>query len=37
MRGALLTAALDQWDQDVQEWTASGGQRLTDYARTVLK
>jgi putative aldouronate transport system substrate-binding protein len=30
-------ASIDQWDQYVQEWTAAGGQRLTDYARTVLK
>ncbi len=30
-------AGLDQWDAYVAEWTAAGGQRLTDYARTVLK
>jgi putative aldouronate transport system substrate-binding protein len=29
-------ATMDQWDQYVQEWYAAGGQRLTDYARTVL-
>ena len=30
-------ATMDQWDQYVQEWYAAGGQRLTDYARSVLK
>lgn len=29
-------ASLDQWDQFVSEWNAAGGQRLTDYARSVL-
>lgn len=29
-------ATMDQWDQYVQEWNAAGGQRLTEYARTVL-
>ena len=29
-------ASMDQWDQYVEEWNAAGGQRLTDYARTVL-
>jgi putative aldouronate transport system substrate-binding protein len=30
-------AGMDQWDAYVAEWNAAGGQRLTDYARTVLK
>jgi putative aldouronate transport system substrate-binding protein len=30
-------AGMDQWDAYVAEWTAAGGQKLTDYARTVLK
>jgi putative aldouronate transport system substrate-binding protein len=30
-------AGMDQWDAYVAEWTAAGGQRMTDYARTVLK
>ena len=30
-------AGMDQWDTYVAEWNAAGGQRLTDYARTVLK
>lgn len=30
-------APMDQWDQFVSEWKAAGGDRLTDYARTVLK
>ncbi len=30
-------ASIEQWDQYVAEWNASGGQRLTEYARTVLK
>ena len=29
-------ASMDQWDQYVAEWNAAGGQRLTEYARTVL-
>jgi putative aldouronate transport system substrate-binding protein len=29
-------AGMDQWDTYVAEWNAAGGQRLTDYARTVL-
>jgi putative aldouronate transport system substrate-binding protein len=29
-------ASMDQWDQYVQEWNAAGGQRLTEYARSVL-
>jgi putative aldouronate transport system substrate-binding protein len=29
-------ATMDQWDAYVAEWNAAGGQRLTDYARTVL-
>ena len=29
-------ASMDQWDDYVAEWNAAGGQRLTDYARTVL-
>jgi putative aldouronate transport system substrate-binding protein len=29
-------ASMDQWDQYVQEWNASGGQRLTEHARSVL-
>jgi putative aldouronate transport system substrate-binding protein len=29
-------ASMDQWDQYVTEWNNAGGQRLTDYARTVL-
>jgi putative aldouronate transport system substrate-binding protein len=29
-------ASIDQWDQYVQEWNAAGGQRLTEYARSVL-
>jgi putative aldouronate transport system substrate-binding protein len=29
-------ASIDQWDQFVEEWNAAGGQRLTEYARTVL-
>ena len=27
---------MDQWDAYVAEWNAAGGQRLTDYAKTVL-
>ena len=27
---------MDQWDAYVAEWNAAGGERLTDYARTVL-
>ncbi|MBA8840881.1 extracellular solute-binding protein [Ochrobactrum sp. RH2CCR150] len=30
-------AKLDQWDQFVSEWKVAGGDRLTEYARTVLK
>ncbi|WP_262267683.1 extracellular solute-binding protein [Microvirga yunnanensis] len=30
-------AKMDQWDQFVSEWKAVGGNRLTEYARTVLK
>ncbi|MEQ1768310.1 MAG: extracellular solute-binding protein [Devosia sp.] len=30
-------AGMDQWDAYVAEWNAAGGQRLTDYARTVVK
>jgi putative aldouronate transport system substrate-binding protein len=29
-------AGMDQWDAYVAEWNAAGGERLTDYARTVL-
>lgn len=29
-------AGMDQWDAYVAEWNAAGGQRLTDYARTIL-
>ncbi|WP_404406556.1 extracellular solute-binding protein [Pelagibacterium halotolerans] len=28
--------SMDQWDQYVQGWYDAGGQRMTDYARTVL-
>jgi putative aldouronate transport system substrate-binding protein len=28
---------MDQWDQFVSEWKAAGGDRLNEYARTVLK
>jgi putative aldouronate transport system substrate-binding protein len=27
---------MDQWDAFVAEWTAAGGDRLHEYARTVL-
>lgn len=30
-------AKIDQWEQFVSEWKAAGGDRLTEYARTVLK
>lgn len=30
-------AKMDQWDQFVSEYKAAGGDRLTEYARTVLK
>jgi putative aldouronate transport system substrate-binding protein len=30
-------APMDQWDQFVAEWKAAGGDRLNEYARTVLK
>ncbi|WP_395818957.1 extracellular solute-binding protein [Devosia sp.] len=30
-------APMDQWDQFVSEWKAAGGDRLNEYARTVLK
>lgn len=30
-------AKIDQWDQFVSEYKAAGGDRLTEYARTVLK
>ena len=30
-------AGMDQWDAYVAEWKAAGGDRLTEYARTVLK
>lgn len=30
-------AGFDQWDQFVSEWKTAGGDRLTEYARTVLK
>jgi putative aldouronate transport system substrate-binding protein len=30
-------AKMDQWDQFASEWKAAGGDRLTEYARTVLK
>ncbi|MCY1745792.1 extracellular solute-binding protein [Ensifer sp. SL37] len=29
-------AKLDQWDQFVSEWNAAGGEKMTEYARTVL-
>ncbi|MGK2229146.1 MAG: putative aldouronate transport system substrate-binding protein, partial [Devosia sp.] len=29
--------SMDQWDQYVADWNAAGGERLTEYARTVLK
>ena len=29
-------APMDQWDQFVTEWKAAGGDRLNEYARTVL-
>jgi putative aldouronate transport system substrate-binding protein len=29
-------ASMDQWDQFVTEWKAAGGDRLNEYARTVL-
>jgi len=29
-------AGMDQWDAYVAEWNNAGGQRMTDYARTVL-
>lgn len=29
-------AGMDQWDAYVAEWNAAGGERLTEYARTVL-
>ncbi|WP_420006836.1 extracellular solute-binding protein [Arenibacterium sp. LLYu02] len=30
------SASLDQWEDYVADWQAAGGQRLTDYARSVL-
>jgi putative aldouronate transport system substrate-binding protein len=30
-------ANMDQWDQYVSEWKAAGGDKLTEYAKTVLK
>ncbi|MBD9559084.1 extracellular solute-binding protein [Ensifer sp. ENS03] len=29
-------AKMDQWDQFVSEWNAAGGEKMTEYARTVL-
>ncbi len=29
-------ASMDQWDQFVSEWKAAGGDRMTEYARSVL-